>query len=43
MNWCRKYDHEVDDELVHRICEDSHPKGCANCSEIGYKREVEVS
>lgn len=43
MNWCKKYDHAIDDELVHEICEALHPKGCANCDEIGYKQEVEVS
>ncbi len=42
-NWCNKYGREVDYELVRVICEDLHPKGCANCDEIGYKQEVEVS
>lgn len=33
--WCMKYGHWVDYKLVHEICEDPHPKGCANCEHVG--------
>lgn len=37
VNWCKKQDHEIDYELVHKTCENPHPKGCANCEHYSYK------
>lgn len=39
VNWCGKYDREIDHKLVHEICENLHPKGCANCEYTYYKIE----
>lgn len=33
--WCNKYEHWVDYELTREICENLHPKGCANCEHVG--------
>lgn len=37
LNWCSKYEHEIDYELVHNICENPHPKGCARCPHITFR------
>jgi len=38
LNWCSKYEREIDYELVHQVCEALHPKGCANCQHITFRK-----
>ena len=40
LNWCSKYQHEIDYDLVHQICESLHPKGCANCQHSTYRKAI---
>lgn len=35
--WCLKYEHPIDYDLTHEICENLHPRGCANCEHSCYR------
>ena len=37
-NWCRMYDHEIDFNLIKKICKTIRPRGCFNCSQSYYKK-----